>query len=318
MCKKIEPVKNVYLNKRNIYLTLGSLVFILLGIVAHDNAIEHSFFWGKLFPLFLSEVGIAGIIAVAIIVTIEQQSKEMERKDNESRLDMLGENVLKAVYKKNIQDSVFAVIEDCVLKANVCREKFRTNYTLTPINKDKDAAIDDYEHVTCTIVTTYDIINVTNKQIDHVITMVYECPYDKNWDDEVQVSSLVISNNDGEIDHTKDVKREIKKGQIFFTKEVQLKPHERIGIKSISNTIKRREDGDTLSSILPSDGVELRVTTPNSDLEVFAAAKHHKKLVYVGDGSVNWEWELKSGIFPYQSIIFWWKPKNKDKKQEDA
>ncbi|MDP1634267.1 MAG: hypothetical protein Q8L69_06255, partial [Gallionellaceae bacterium] len=60
------------------------------------------------------------------------------------------------------------------------------------------------------------------------------------------------------------------------------------------------------TSRLPSDGFKLTVSMPGKDIKVFAKALHFEKIVPILSNDVTKSWELKHGIFPFQSVIFWW------------
>lgn len=70
--------------------------------------------------------------------------------------------------------------------------------------------------------------------------------------------------------------------------------------------IKQKLDQEIWASRIPSDGIKLTVSIPSKDLVVYANALHSEPLLPIINNDATKSWELNHGIFPFQSVVFWW------------
>ncbi len=87
--------------------------------------------------------------------------------------------------------------------------------------------------------------------------------------------------------------------------EVELKGSSEIEIYMDCSMIKRKVDMEVWSSRVPSEGFTLKVNTP-SGIKVNATANHFEQLQKRDGANGLVTWKLNYGIFPFQSVIFWW------------
>ena len=71
------------------------------------------------------------------------------------------------------------------------------------------------------------------------------------------------------------------------------------------------------STRIPSDGLTLSVRHP-TNLQVDATANHSQKLDPLLSQPNIHKWKLDHGMFPFQSVVFWWKPINEDGVQKKS
>ena len=95
---------------------------------------------------------------------------------------------------------------------------------------------------------------------------------------------------------------------VIFRHDVDIPAGAKVDIRTRSVLIKKKTDAEIWCSRLPSDGLTLTVSTPTKGLTVKASANHSEALQQKLDNPVTRKWVLDFGIFPYQSIIFFWQP----------
>jgi len=88
---------------------------------------------------------------------------------------------------------------------------------------------------------------------------------------------------------------------------VTLEPFGQVTVKMTGTTVKRKIDSEVWASVLPSDGVVVRIEAP-TDIELHCRANHSKSIVKceTHDAKMERVWKLEHGMIPYQSIIVWW------------
>lgn len=94
--------------------------------------------------------------------------------------------------------------------------------------------------------------------------------------------------------------------QKVFCRNTRIPPNGSIEVSSSSYLFKQKTDSEIWASRIPSNGFKLTVSMPSKDIKVLAQAHHSEKLVPILSYEVTKSWELKHGMFPFQSVIFWW------------
>ncbi|MDD5299429.1 MAG: hypothetical protein PHD65_02935 [Gallionella sp.] len=297
--------------EKSVYVILGlaSIGSLSIGKFLHINSEGASqSFWAHFSELFFTEVGIAGFVALALIATIERFTRDKHERAADSLIERIKTNLFHAIYRRHIPQEIFEEVEHCLLTKNVIRRNYIVNFWLREITAMEAAnegiTQDDMNnHLFCELSPTYELENISEGRTATDICVSLERPIDENLLKFVRIESVKV---DG-------VPVDISNSCEFTSTHVQLKHEISIPAKSKTkiairaHTIKRKTDSEIWASILPSDGIKLEVSAPKS-ISVHAYANHSKKLTYESfEGGMRHVWELEHGIFPYQSVIFWWK-----------
>ena len=105
------------LTLKNSVTFLVSVIMIIAGVYANHIFKDYGFFFYKVIPVFLSEIGIAGLIAMFLIYTIEKHNKDIERQELKEMTEAIHVNVLESIYKRYIPLRVFTEIDKCLFMA---------------------------------------------------------------------------------------------------------------------------------------------------------------------------------------------------------
>jgi len=304
-----NPLKKIKTNKgkspdgkhaNNVYYLIFAIgvIFILVALLNYEK-------WPLAAP-FLKELGFAFVIAVIIIFTVEKFTRSRHEEAAHDLINDMNHSLFKAIFKRYIPETVFNEVEKCLIKANIFRTKYEVYYTLTSIDPAIDDDRDRINHVACESKTRYRLSNNTDGPVTHTVKSVFELPIDSAWHDDVKVLEAKIGNKvltSEEITQHSDTS---DNKQLIFSYKLDFKPREEIDIFIKASLIKRTTDMEVWSSMLPSDGIKLTVSTPDRNIKVCASANHHEKITEVTNDDATRVWELDHGIFPYQSIVFWW------------
>lgn len=259
---------------------------------------------GSVWSHLAKEFGFAGIVAIILVATIERFTRRRHENATDALLDRMKTNLFQAVYTRYIPESVFEEVEKVVLRADVCRSAHELDYT---IDSFADSADEDLRnnHFSCTAQTRYTLTNVRDEDIRHEVVVRLERPLNPAWDhlckvDELFINGAQVPNLEKHLDKTDE--------HIFLKYPMHLSARATVDIATKSTLIKKKTDQEVWCSRLPSDGLKLTVMTPSKLLTVRATANHSEKLKCLLRNPVTTKWELDFGIFPYQSITFWWVP----------
>ena len=285
-------------NEKFIYIIVGFASITLIA-VSHINPAEY-----PELSFFVKELGFAGIIALIIIFTLEKFIREKHIFAAQNLIEKINLDLFHAIYTKHVPEKVFHEVEKCLLKSDVYRKDHEINYTLQRVSGSEDK-IDAPNHLMCLAQSSYKLVNTTSGPITHNVVLNLEKPIDRAWDGKTKILEIKI---DGErlpqeiiIKHTKTTGEQIK-----FEYPVSIPENRNIHVSSSSVLIKREVDSELWVSRLPSDGLKLTVSVPIPNIEVNAISNHSESLEITLDNPVTKKWELNYGIFPFQSVIFWW------------
>ena len=258
-----------------------------------------------LFKSLLHELGFAGIIAVILIFTIEAFNRERHQISADTLLEKINTDLFRAIYKRYIPEKVFEEVEKCVMRCNVFRSDHALDYTIdTFTNATPDTIKNDYFH--CTAQTAYKLSNLLEQKASHEVIVQIELPIDKALCEYCKIEEVKI---DGRSLTAVEIKSNTTTtdSHLLFKKTIELPVKGSAKITTKSSLLKKKTDSEVWCSRLPSDGLTLTVSTPSKGLIVNAFANHSEKLDHTLNNHVTQKWMLDYGIFPHQSIIFWWK-----------
>ena len=297
--------------ERSVYMIVGVLAMVSLsgGIILQKiSAGAPESLWVDIASSFMKELGIAGIVALLIIATIEQFTRSKHQKAADSLMDRIKTNLFYAIYHRHIPTEVFEEVERCLLTKNIIRRNYSVSYSLSIIPpalvaEGKISQQDADGHLFATVSSRYELHNISDGSAKAPIEMYLELPIDENLRSYVEIMEVKIDNSVTQIEPFEYVKSAADSG---FKKETTISPHGSVKISLKARTIKRKTDMEVWASRLPSDGLKLQVVAPEF-IEVKAKANHSSQLTFEQLDAQTRVWELESGIFPFQSVIFWWR-----------
>lgn len=297
-------------NKRNwlarnwfnlFYIIVALTAFVFLTI--YYAVTEDGFVWSKLWPLLLKEAGIAMLIAIVLIYTIEGVSRKRHEDAVHEQLGSVNKSIFQAVYKRYIPEVVFQEVERCLLKNYILRKNYQINYTLREVREDDIDGLENAEdYFVCEIYISYVLANMTNTEKTEEIAFSLEVPNEAEIAGFTSISSFQI--NDEEFINEQQTAN--VNGACKFTKERKIAGDAEIRVNMQGKTIKRKIDSESLSSLLPSESIRISVNAPEgTDVQCNSNHSQDIKRMTPEQASLS-VWELNYGIFPYQSFVIYW------------
>lgn len=287
-----------------VYVVVG-LVSLLLLSGGHQIEKEY-----PTIAIFMKELAFAGVIALILIGTIERFSRARHQRAADALVERININLFHAIYERYIPHVVFSEVEKALLRSNVLRKDHEVYYTLEPLNNDDDrkAGPPCDKYIKCIIQANYKLKNITARPITHTVKLNLERPSDKDFVGRCKITDVSIDNIALTADKIED-QTTLTPIQICFKHDVAIKPEETILVSTRAELVKRSLDQEIWTSMLPSDGFKLSVTVPMKNLEVQAHALHMEEVETIMSNEVTKVWKLPYGMFPFQSVVFWWHPK---------
>jgi hypothetical protein len=280
---------------------LGSIVSLLLSYGAHIFLKEWTFV-----EHLLRDLGMAGLIAMVLIYTVDRVSRERHENAAHDLMEKMNHNLFHAIYKRYIPPAVMEEVEKCLMKSDVFRTHYCIDYTLDYISEVTNIEqADKDKYLKCEIYSKYRLRNITDKPITHLVETHVELPIENSLKDLVDFDEITI---DGDSLSAEEIKESTSTNDIhkIIKHEVTIPADGFKEVTMMCHTIKRKLDMEVWSSRFPSAGLTLRITAPSA-IKVHATANHSEELSEskMGGGKLT-IWELDHGMFPFQSVIFWW------------
>lgn len=268
--------------------------------------------------LFCKESGVAMMIAAVLGYTVEAMSREKQAKELAEFKQEISEDVLSAVFRKIIPDSIFIEVKRSVLDQTLIKKNAFLSYELSKLEPEQISkyglSIDEAEEIlVCEITTTYRLKNLSDIPItSHEVRCGVSCDLNEKLRDHTSIYEATIGD---EVLTNDELNKYISEGKgqgvKEFKKSVNIAGTKEFTVSFCSRTFKKLGDTEVWTTLMPTENMELEVGFPPS-LEVGAKANHPKSLInHPKNPNVNRvKYELKHGVFPYQGITFWWHKKH--------
>ena len=262
--------------------------------------------------IFLKELAFAGVIALILIVTIERFNRRRHELAADALVKRISDNLFHAIYERYVPPAVFKEVEKALLRANVFRQEHKVYYTLDILDDPVLVGPPCGKYIRCKAQASYPLTNITGIPIVHPVKLNIERPPEREFIEHCKIVKVEINGRSlsPEEIRTNTTGTDI---QICFRYDVSIKPGEKIQVYTDAELVKRDLDQEIWTSMLPSDGIELTVTVPAKNLEIKAHALHMEEVKVIQKNDSTTVWSLKHGMFPFQSVVFWWCPRQENR-----
>jgi len=260
---------------------------------------------------FADELGIAGIVALILALTIESLSHREFRKLAQEERDSIKRDVFHYVYGHWIPEEVRTEIDAQILKSLFIKRNLTLTHEINPYHPNP-------KYVILTTHITYELYNLTGKtQTYHLLTFSEAAP-EPGLQEEARYLSirvddcehpfalegdqLVASQNNNKIG-----------GHLCVEKDIGIL-HDRPARFALSmKTLKSLEDGyDIFLCSDPTCGFDLKVNVQSLDLEVSAHAFHPETMAVALEHNPTIKrhhWSIKRPLLIHQGAYVYWRPK---------
>ncbi|MGO3422828.1 MAG: hypothetical protein ACTIMZ_10275 [Pseudoalteromonas distincta] len=290
--------KKINENGLIICLSLFSLFVIIISNVYLQDA-------NTIYPI-LTSVASAMIAGVILSVTVERLSSEQRESETRQAIVDIKKNLFRAIYSRSLPDVIFNEVQESLLNSNVVRRKYTIDYIIKPL-KVNASEPECHDHFLCSVSSAYELENITNKVINHKVHFGLEASVDSKYSRHTKITSFRCDGKAQDCENKDDDR------QVSIETTVEIKPGHKILVNMQGQLVKRDTDSELWSSLIPSDGVSLRVTSQIDGLDIDAKINNSQDLTVITfDKEAGvYHWDHTNGIFPYQSIVFWWSKREK-------
>jgi len=292
---------------------IGFFVIALSKVFSSIPPLYDHYYIVTILTLLLKESGIAIMIASVLGYTVEEVARAKQLKEIENFSLKVGEDVLSAVFKKIVPDSIFNEIKHSVLEQTIIKRDACLTYVLSELNQDDIKKLElaneeSQSYLRCELSTRHKLINLSDAPaIGHLIKNGISCDLNSNMSKHLEIHSAFIRHK-LTAEELKKKTNKLENGVISFEYQTTLASQEELDICFCSTTYKKIDDTEVWTTLVPTENMSLDVTFPNGFI-IDARANHSKALVK-GHGNENTNrviFDLKHGIFPHQGITFWWR-----------
>jgi hypothetical protein len=280
-----------------------SLLFISAGYF-----FEHEWEW-KLRSHILTEIGIAGVVAFILALTIEYVSRKRDERRFREEKEAIKNDVFEHVLGYRLPEGIFAELDEQILNASFIRKDFTITYKLS--------ALDDHRFIKINGQISYKIFNVTPGRKDfEFVTGIEKAPI-RDLDKLVKYTVVKIKGSGLDIDL--QTKEDINKAVDYKTpnhlhirQKITIKGNEHASATIRFEVVRALQGGSEffLTPILAL-GFELFVQAWEG-IEVSAASYLPEELTE-GDQHLkkqnSYHWLLQRPMLPYQGVYVSWKSK---------
>ncbi len=323
-----------------VILLASSFCLIVHWLISRNFDAEIS---RSLLNVVLEELGLAGLIALILNLSIEWVNRkrhehhqhslldELDIKHQETTIDLLKRSeeqqketaksllidvdkaLFNRVYKRNIDESVFQQIEKHLLRADIMRRNFRSHFTVRLFPKDENLAVVEY-------VNDYRVFNVTNKPVNvSVVKAVVdvtpkyrgECKFTRiTIGDEIFTEEQLVAL----------VKEDDSRSFISLTIEKSVPPNDSIPVRIEYIKLAPADYVEVVITTVPMDGLHIAVTDPSEKFTIQAVSLHpeSERPLTPNDRAVHKEWIIENAILPGQGIALLWHPTHSSSRTESV
>ena len=292
--------------QRTIFILSMILVFcagLLIARGAHV-VLPAGSYWIDIFH----EIGHAIIVASVLGVTVDLYARKRHEILADEVTRKINTDVIGAIYGQQFPAKIRAEVQKNFLEQRIHREDLEVTYSFSVLPGNGERLLVKEQ-------SSFIFVNTTDQAVPYELEAFVECPIEEGLRQHCKIVSASI---DGE-----PVAEDELMGKFFadgmelrWSKTITIPAQGRVEISSACQTIKYMRDVESWSTLYPSDGITLSVTL-DAPLNVFAKCVNSGTLKQEVDSIHFKRWKLDNGLFPGQSLTFWWNPRIGDKNRED-
>lgn len=311
-------------------LALALLLLLLYSHVSNQQTPEY-----KYLGVVLKEAGFACFVAFFLNLSVEGMTRSRHAKQQAAVVKSIDEkhqqrinemltlldskhrqaskdltkNLFRTVYERNIDDQVFRVVENHLLKKNLMRRDYKISMSIRPISEEGDAPIADLVSLNFDI--RYVLENISEVKVETVLLAAL-IDVSPDHEDKCQFTSATIGTNTFSKD---ELETSVTKDDVNACWTLKLSgPIEAGESLPISLSYKKvgpRNYCEVVCTTVQMDCLAADVLTMDPDLSVNAVSLHPENEVRVSpeERPEYTEWRINHAILPGQGIVIFWHPR---------
>jgi hypothetical protein len=293
----------------SVILILGAQVLENITDTAPAASVFHS---SHTWVGFLNELGFAFLIALVIIIGIEQWSRNEFNRTVSIKINDIQNNVFRSTFSRNIPKSLIDEVDNLVLRADFVRQNHRSTYRMRLVNaKQINKNANDTRAIIASVNTSYKVKNVSGVRKDFPVRVELEKSPIEGLEGSVSIQEIAIRGNPITENNLRKADEDAPDGFSFrkFEHVISgINPGEEVEVACKFQIVMRTTGTEVWRSLLPSDGMTLVVYLPPGAKNFDAFALHRAELTrrLSDEESGYHEWVLDQAVLPHQGIAFRW------------
>ncbi len=313
----MEKTKESIFAKRNAIMAIGALLLLIVSIII-ENPIYHLEHGVEVYNFEIAsslfrEISFALIIALVVSYGIERQARAQDNENSDRMRQQIAADVFSGVFSKFLPSAYVVHVIKSALNYNIIREEMRVIIEIHNLTKEQKDFLGENSKDLIQLKTTmiFTLKNISIIPIKHAV----RCHYLNKFslpDAMCGLRSVFIKQREFNLD-------EIELGKIpSFDKKsttyewnVDINKEESINIRIEGIVLKKIEDDEIITNILPTMKFEMSINNhiPGLEASVISRSSSSLEKSYSSDDSGLTEVKLSNPMLPYESVVVWWAKK---------
>lgn len=292
----MNPHNPLRANRTTFILVMVLIFFIGLLIAIEASAVFGS---GAIAAKIFHEIGHAAMVAAVLGLTVDAYSKNRHEIWADEVTRKINTDVIGAIYGQQFPAAIREEVRKNFLEQRIHREDLNVTYAFAPLEGSADRLL-------LTEQSSFKFVNSSDHDVTLPLRAYVECPIEE----ELRLQCRILSTS---INGVPLLPQELMGTfsadgmELTWQKEIVVPAGGSKEISSSCQTIKYARDVEIWSTLYPSDGITLNVSL-DVRLNVFAKCVNSGTLKQEVDQKHFKRWKLDNGMFPGQSLTFWWSP----------
>ena len=293
---------------------------------------------GEFLTSAVKELGIAFIIAVIIIMTIEAKSRsEIEEAINiafsdmssshEQKVQEIKQNVFNSLFYRDHDKNIVEYMKVNIFESDFYRKDAYTKFFLKPIPEDlrneflRSELDENYPDLTTCetplileVINFFSIVNISKGPVDYNFSAFIERPFDKHLEKCVKllsfsVDGVPIAVPDGNQIPSESGPIKLDKNDDFYTFEylTKIESGKSVEFEVVYHIIKYSRDNVQWYQKIPCDSYSAQIHFP-ADLSMYGSPIHSTSSCHREKTDSFLGFRIREPLFPHNGVQFWWSP----------
>lgn len=276
----------------------------------------------KTYVSVFKEFFFAFVIAMFVIVTIERSSRAEQNNFLVRANEAAQKNVFDAVYKRRIDPSVFAEVEQSVFESDFVRLRHDRTIHISAIDGHDDSIL-------LTSNQDFRLKNISGADREYKFRAYLPKPH-ASFEGRNKVTEITISriSNGARLDPDVAIsgaavdaclkEDPLSPDEIFYLSDtVIVASGEEINVEVSLELVKERFDNEIWTTLLPTLYAEVTVVSRVQGLRLSAISLNRQSLVEAKTGAGNGDhetkkWKIEKPMLPYQGYVVSWSREDRD------
>lgn len=320
-----------YLARYGIILLLG-LIFLILALAwdyrinqasyALASGAAEDFNWRALIfnektgVSILKEIAFALIIALAIMVGIDQRARDQDNKHASNLRHQISEDVFFAIFQREFSRQYVSKIVETNLKSPLMRDFISMEYVLDELPDEiKELAGNNHNKLVLLRARThYRLRNISGHKITETINFAL-ADREGSLTGLAKILSLQIDNKTYNAEEIESLKTKQDSDMVHYCWDWDFETDDFVEILVEHQMLKDLSDNEVWGSYHPTLKMEFTARINVSGLKTGVRSLCASKVSHIWEKPDYRQWVLDGPTLPHDSVTFWWRPVENEQRE---